>query len=203
MALCNSSAELRGVCGIVLGFCVLLATSATLVRSEPPQTEGDERQKTWSAYAEANLRLAEADLAEAESQNLAVKNSVSKFDVERLRLHRDFAKETLEFLQNGGDYGELIGRYAELHHRVAKIDLAMAEAVRRESPDSISNARSERMRRSAEVYRLQAELASDPTAAFSIIDHLHWETHRLAAEMMQLNRRLERLEEIGQREGRA
>lgn len=199
MASCNSSAELRGVCGIVLGLCILLATSAALVRSEPPQTEGDERQKTWVAYAEANLRLAEADLAEAESQNLAVKESVSKFDVERFRIHRDFAKETMEFLRNGGDYGELIGRYADLHHRVAKFDLAMAEAVRRDSPGSISSARFERMRRSAEVYRLQAELARDPAAALSIIDHLHWETHRLAAELMQLNRRLERLEEVGQR----
>lgn len=199
MACFNRSTKLRGVCGALLGLCLLSATSLSLVRSEPPQNEADERQQTWAAYAEANLRLAEADLAEAESQNLAVKNSVSKSDVERLRLHCDFAKETLEFLQNGGDYGELIGRYAELHHRVAKIDLAMAEAVRRESPDSISNARSERMRRSAEVYRLQAELARDPAAALSIIDHLHWETHRLASEIMQLNRRVERLEEIGQK----
>jgi multidrug resistance efflux pump len=197
MACFNRPGRFRGVCLALLGLCLLTATSMARVRSGPTQSEVDKRQQTWTAYAEANLRLAEADLAEAERQNRAVKDSVSKFDVERLRLHCDFAKETVEFLRNGGDYGELLGRYAELHHRMAKFDLAMAEAVRRESPGSASNARLERMRRHAEVYRLQAELAQDPAAAVSIIDHLHWETHRLAAELMQLNRRVERLEEIG------
>lgn len=183
---------------LALGLAMTLATAPS--QSEDPERRaGDEQNKAWLDYSEACLGLADADLAEAESQNRRFKGSVSAYDLQRLRLHRDLLHEIVSRLRRGGDYGDLITSYAELHAKLAELDLEMAAQARRQNLASVSDEKYERLRRQAAVSRLQVGLAGDPAGALSIIDHLHWETHRLAAEVMQLNRRVERLEEIGQR----
>jgi len=182
----------------VLGLVLALARA-------PGETEDlqrkahDQQRKAWLEYAEACLQLADADLAEAESQNQQFKGSVAGYDLKRLRLHRDLLHEIVSQVRNGSDYGKAIAGYATLHARLAELDLEMADAARLQDPTSISDEKYERLRSQAKVKRLQVALAEDLAGGLSIVDHLHWETHRLAAEIVQLNRRVERLEEIGQR----
>lgn len=137
----------------------------------PPANEA-ERHDSWVAYAEASLKLAEADVAEAESQNRRVEDSVSEYDLERLRLHRRFAQETLSFVRQGGDYGELTARYADLYARLANLDVVTAEAARLIDPAAVSDDQYERMRRNAEVCRLQVAWPAILTAGC-----LSWTTY--------------------------
>jgi hypothetical protein len=187
------------VLAATLAGCVLSVAAIVPLRSEAPPANEAERHDSWVAYAEAALKLAEADVAEAEGQNRRVEDSVSEYDLERLRLHMRFAQETLSFIRQGGDYGELTARYADLYARLANLDVVTAEAARLIDPAAVSDDQYERMRRNAEVCRLQVALARYPDGGLFVVDHLHWETHRLTAEVMRLNRRLERLEEVALR----
>jgi hypothetical protein len=177
---------------------VLFALAISPLHSESPQ-DGHHEQELWVAYAEASARLAEVELEEAESLNRHAKDSVSEYDLERLRLHKAFALDTASKLRQGWDYGRLNAQYAELHSKLADLDLSMAQELRRKDPAAIPGEKLERLLRNAEVCKIQVALAHQPEGALSIIDHLHRETHRLAAEVLRLNCRIERLEELGQR----
>jgi hypothetical protein len=166
------------------------------VRFPALRAESVSASDAWNAYAEAALRLAEAELAEAESQNRRMAGSVSEYDVKRLQAHRDFARQSREFLRQGGDFGALIHRYAKVNAELAELELAVAEAARRQDAAAVSEERIECLRRNAEVGRLEVLLVDKAAGETSGVGHLHWETHRLRAEVMRLNRRLERLEEL-------
>lgn len=159
---------------------------------DPPQSN------FWHAYAEANLRLAEAELAEAESQNRRVAGSISEYDLRRLRLQRDFAEQSRSMLSQGGDFGELAALSAKLHAELADLDVAMAEAARREYPSTVSDERIDCLRCNAEVCRLEVMLAAYSESELSAVDQLQWDTHRLRANVMRMSLRLERLEELVQ-----
>ncbi len=183
---------------IALGVLIALLTAP--IQSQQAQPSNDEqRSKAWIEYTEACLKLAEADLAETENQNRQFKRSASEYDLQRLRLHRNLLQNTLSIVRQSGDYGDVIARYAEMHAKLAELDVKLAEESRQKDPASIPDTQYERIRRNAEVYRLQVALIRDPASASSMIDHLHWEAHRLTAEVMLLNRRVERLEEFAQR----
>lgn len=177
------------------GLLMALANAPVQSKASPPSND-NQRNKAWTEYMEACVKLAAADLAVAESQNRQFKASVSEYDLQRLRLHRDFVQKEMSLVRQGGDYGDVIARYADLSAKLAELDVKSAEEARRKNPGSISDEQYERIRRNADVCRLQVALARDPAGALSIIDHLHWETHRLTAEVMRLNRRVDRLEEI-------
>ena len=181
--------------GVSTAFAVL-ATLAFVGASAEESAPSDyhERDAPRIAFADACLKLAESELAEASDLNRRVKNSVSEFDVQRLRLHVDLAKKNLSDAERGVDYSQSITGYMELRAQLAELDLKTAQDLQRDHPSSVTDAQLEKLRRYAEVCRLRVAMSDDPISALSIIDHLHWETHRLSEEVFQLNRRLERLE---------
>jgi hypothetical protein len=173
---------------------------STPVQSEPRPASPDEQSvRLWIDYMEANLKLAETDLQLARLSNKRSHGSVSEFDVQRLELQRDYFDHARSLLNQGHDFGDVAAGYAELNAKLAKLDLESAEKSSQIQPGSISAALLERARHHAEVCRLQAQLARQPAEGSTLGTHLHYETHRLAAEVMQLNRRVSRLEEIALR----
>jgi hypothetical protein len=151
------------------------------------------------AYARACLKLAEAELDEAEEQNRRSKKSVTDYDLKRLQLHVRFAQQNFSIAEQGGDYGQSIVGYIKMQSHLAELDLKTSEELHQKYASPATEVQLERIRRYAEVCRLRLELIRDPVSALEIVDHLHWETHRLSEEMLLLNRRVERLEETAMR----
>jgi len=151
------------------------------------------------AYVRACLKLAEAELEEAEEQNRRSKKSVTDYDLKRLQLHVRFAQQNLSIAEQGADYGQLIVGHIEMQSHLAELDLKTSEELHQKNTSPVTGMQLERIRRYAEVCRLRLQLIRDPVSALEIVDHLHWETHRLSEEMLLLNRRVERLEETAMR----
>lgn len=176
---------------IFLGLC--LAAKTVAEKEQPPASvAGRDEQRV--AFAAACLKLARAELAEAEDLNQRVAKSVSEFEVERLRRCVALAQNNYSYAQQGVDYSQSIAEYVQARAELAELDLKLAEELKAQHPDDISELELEKLRRYAEVCRLRVALSAEPVSTMSIIDHLHWETHRLSEEILQLNRRLERLE---------
>ncbi|QEG35967.1 hypothetical protein [Bythopirellula goksoeyrii] len=147
------------------------------------------------AYARACLRLAKAELAEAREQNRMVKKSVTDYDITRLIMQVRLAEQNLSHAEQGSDFSQSIKGHVELQSQLADYDLKAAEELRNKNERLITDAQIERLRSYAEVCRLRMKLTCDPVSALALVDHLHWETHRLSEEVLQLNRRIARLEE--------
>ena len=150
-------------------------------------------------YARAALRLAEAELSEAVQQNAQRPRSVSQYDLERRRLHVQLAEQNLSDAQQGADCGQQIVGYMELQLHLAELDLKSEERLRNKHPELVSDTKLERLRSYTELCRLRLKLHGTQISPLQLVDHLHWETHRLAEEMLLLNRRVENLEEVALR----
>ncbi|QEG34761.1 hypothetical protein [Bythopirellula goksoeyrii] len=148
------------------------------------------------AYARACLRLAKAEVAEAREQNRLVSKSVTDYDISRLLLQVRFAELNLSHAEHGADYSQSILQHIALQSELANFDLKIAESLRSKNENLITDVELERLRSYAEVCRLRMKMTSDPVSTLSLVDHLHWETHRLYEEILQLDRRIARLEEI-------
>ncbi|TWU17456.1 hypothetical protein [Bythopirellula polymerisocia] len=151
------------------------------------------------AYARACLRLANAELAEAREQNRLVNKSVADYDIKRMLLQVRFAEQNLSHSEQGADFSQSILGHVTLQSQLANHDLKAAEELRNKNENLITDAQLERLRSYAEVCRLRTELTSDPVSTLTLVDHLHWETHRLSEEVLQLDRRIARLEETTNR----
>jgi len=173
---------------------VLCAAAKMVAEEEQSSASVVERNELRVAFAAASLRLAAAELAEAEDLNRRVENAVAAFEVERLKKCVALAQNNYSYAQQGVDYSQSIAEYVQARAELAELDLKMAEEIRAKHPDHISDAELEKLRCYAEVCRLRVALSDEPVSTMSIVDHLHWETHRLGEEVLQLNRRLERLE---------
>lgn len=181
----------------VASLLLVLGFAAPRLLSQPQAASSDDAAvDLWIDYWEACLKLAEADLKLAEATNQRVKGVVTKYDLQRLELQREFFVRARSEVNQGRDFGNVAAGYAELNARLAALDVQSATAARRDQPSAISDAQYERAVRHAEVCRLQAALVRDPDRAVTLVDHLHGETHRLSAEVMQLERRISQLEEI-------
>lgn len=172
----------------------MVAAAKTIAEDSEPSANVAGRVEQRVAFAAACLKLAEAELAEAEDLNRRVENAVSEFEVERLKKCVALAQNNYSYAQQGVDYSQSIAEYVQARADLAELDLKMAEEVKAKHPDHISDAELAKLRCYAEVCRLRVALSDEPVSTMSIIDHLHWETHRLSEEVLQLNRRLERLE---------
>lgn len=170
--------------------------SSPVVSQPAVSVTNDQTQAQWVDYWEASLRLAEADLKLAKLSNERIKGSVSKYDLQRLQLRRDFYRQARSKLGQGIDFGDVTAGYAELNAKLAELDVQAAEEVRQTYPGEIWDVQYERALAHAEVCRLQADLARDPARSAALIDHLHGETHRMAAEILQLQQRVSHLEEV-------
>ena len=173
--------------------------SGTVPAKENDRSPGESGDRLSVEYARACLKLAEADLAEARQQNQRVKNSVAEYDIERLELHRQFAEQRFSLARQGADYSESIRKYIDLQARLADFDLKTAKELRERQLAPITDAQLERLAAYAEVCRLRSELSQSPASPLELVEHLHWETHRLSEEILLLNRRIEQLEESTRR----
>ena len=159
------------------------------------QAMAEESDSLSVDYSRACLRLAQAELAEALEQNRRFANSVTDYDLARLRLHVRSAQQNVSYAEQGADHSQTIIGHVELQAELAQLDLEAARRLRKKHQDSVSDAQLERLRVYAQVCELRAQLVRNPVSALTLMDHLHWETHRLSEELLLLNRRVERLEE--------
>jgi hypothetical protein len=183
-----------------LSFVALIAVAeavaqlhdSAISQESAARVEGADNQRI--AFAAACVKLAEAELAEAEDLNRRVAKAVSEFEILRLKKCVALAENNYSYAQQGVDYSQSIAEYVQARSELAELDLKMAEELKANHPEDISEAELEKLRRYADVCRLRAAISNEPASTNSVIDHLHWETHRLSEEVLQLNRRLERLE---------
>lgn len=147
------------------------------------------------AYARASLRLAKAELAEAQEENRRYKNSVTQYDIERLRLRLRAAEQNVSYAEQGADASQSILGHVELQSRLAELELRIAQELHQNNVEFFSEPQLERLQAYAELFRLRVELVRHPVSPIDLIEHLHWETHRLSEEILLLSRRIERLEE--------
>ena len=185
----------------LVGACVFMLTWSKGVTPAGEQSRAivDESGDLSVAFARACLDLAEADYAAAVAQNQLAKNAVADFDVARLQMQVEAARQNLADVQRGADYGRSIARHIELQAKLAELDLTTMKKLAATGAVQIADVQLDRLRRYAEVCKLRAELARNQTSPLSVMDHLHWETHRLSEEILLLARRVERLEEVALR----
>ena len=150
-------------------------------------------------YARAALQLAEAELSEALELNHRRPNSVSAYDLERRRLHVLFSKQNLRDAEQGADHSQMIIGYMKLQFRLAELDLESAEKLHSMHPEILSETAIAKLRSYKELCRLRLKIHNEQNDALKLVDHLHWETHRLSEEILLLNRRVESLEEVAVR----
>ena len=114
--------------------------------------------------------------------------------MQRLRAHLRSAEQNVSFAEQGADTSLSILGHIELQSQLADLELRMTEELHKQNDTLLAAARLERLRAYAEVLRLRVDLARAPDSTLRLLDHLHWETHRLSEEILLLNRRIERLE---------
>ena len=114
-------------------------------------------------------------------------------------MHAELARQRLALAERGFDFGELIKLHIEMQARLAEHDLESARQLRETTGDRVTDLQLERLASYAELCRLRVSLSQSQSGRLDLIEHLHWETHRLNEEVLLLNRRVERLEETALR----
>lgn len=196
---------ITSLCGLLLGLAGLTAVPLCGVATAQPRPEpapvapadasARERQhaELHVRYAEARVRLAEADLAKAHELNQRFPNAVPAAELaeleDRIRLLRDLAKAARDKPHgNGLALQRAAARSAAARARMA---VESARAARAVSENAVSPIDLERLERKAEVAELRAQLWDDPVLVPSLIDEMQVQIEQLQEQVLELVTQLE------------
>lgn len=177
-----------------LSLFLVLGLGSAFYAQQPPATR--EPAEVRLEYARTQLALAKVEFEEANDSNTHVPGTISLVTLNRLRGNVTAAEELVALAQEyrSGDIASTQLCYAQSKARVAELDYSLAKQQRQRSPESITRYRLERLRLTAELTRLRLEMWQEPKHIPSLIDEMQWQIDRLGEEVLDLHRRLERLE---------
>ena len=146
-------------------------------------------------YHDILVQIAEVDLQIAAESNRKAPGSFPGQTIERLQTNVNVARQLHERATLGyGDMPEAHVLYAEARAQLSENNYRSAIKARELDPDSVPELKLEKIRLSAELARLRLEMWKHPESLTSLVDHMQWEIDQLSQEILQLHKRLERLE---------
>lgn len=168
-------------------FAASLIGLAYFATSFAQESQPDNWNSLEIQYAEANLKLAEAQLATAQHTNQQAADSVSKATIDSLRAGVAIAQDRLKNLQGTGDenpYSEMI---LEAEARLRGAEEAYQESLQANGIDASAVPEVKLRKQQAEIEVAQARLAMLKSLDAQPADvRLHWEIRQLQDEIRAL-----------------
>jgi hypothetical protein len=164
---------------VLFGFCL----NALFAGAESPST--------WASleksYAQANLELAQARLAQARSENEAVKGSVSDGTLDELTAGVQLTQGQLRQLESGATDNTYAAQIAAAEEAVRGLEAEHAASVKANSIQAGSVTDAELRREAAEVAVAKARLASLKDLAQQPAEvRMQWEISQLQDQVRAL-----------------
>lgn len=181
----------------VLAAAPLLAHGQQPARPAVP-ADGAAREREHAdlhaRYAEARVRLAEADLRKARDLNERFPNAVPASELsaleDRIGLLRALATQAREKPHGNGLEIQRTSARAAAARAAAAVESAR-RTRREQKADAVTEIDLERLELKAEVARLRAELWDDPVLVPSLIDELQVQIEQLQEQVQELSAELE------------
>jgi hypothetical protein len=171
----------------------LIVGGMLLVLVDARETENSSNVRVQ--YYEVLVQIAEVDLQIAAESNRKVRGSFPGQTIQRLQTNVDVARKLHERATLGyGDMPEAHVLYAEARAQLSENNYRSAIKVRELDPNSMGELKLEKIRLSAELARLRLVMWKHPESLSSLVDHMQWEIDQLSQEILELHRRVERLE---------
>lgn len=145
-------------------------------------------------HAQACLELAESRLEHRLDINNRRPGFYTEKELRRYRQDVAVAKRHLATIRSG-DAVQVHLQHARELADVAKVDYQDALEVSAEKPGAMTKHQMNELRLKAEIAELRLAIWSHPEAnVLSLMDHLHWQLERLSEEVLELQRRLDKVE---------
>ena len=158
-------------------------------------TETESSSGVQVQYHDVLVQIAEVDLQIANESNRKSPGSFPGQTIQRLQTNVDVARKLHERATLGyGDMPEAHVLYAEARAQLSENNYRSAIKARELDPNSVSELKLEKIRLAAELARLRLEMWKHPDSLSSLVDHMQWEIDQLSQEILELHRRIERLE---------
>ena len=179
--------QLRNIAVFSLASGILLALAGA--------EETDKPTSVRTQYHDVLVQIAEVELQIANEANRKTPGVYVAQTMARLKTNVDVAQKLRErAAMDYGDMPEAHVLYAEARAQLAEKDYLTAVEVSKRNPNSIPELRLEKIRLNAELAKLRVEMWKHPGNVSSLVDHMQWEIDQLSQEILQLHKRLERLE---------
>jgi hypothetical protein len=181
------------VCGLVLLALIFIGHGKSQTQDQvlPDQTVQIDLNVS---YAQACVRLAEAELQMSQEMNVMAANTVPKMRIDWLQANLEFARKQLEVAQEyqHGATMPLQRVHAEKTAALAERELAEAIFVHNNSPGRISELNVKRLRAKADIAELRLRMWRSDKYVHSLIDQMQWQIDRLTEQIIELNHRVAR-----------
>ncbi len=174
------------------GSSLLVIVISAIAPAQEPSASDEEQLSV--KYARASLKLAQVELKQALEMNATFPN-LAGFVVERLRANARAAEDQLQLaLKPGKSLEEVQLRYAESRAEGAQLRYEVAKKLKQKNPDAVPNLELQRLRLTAQVAKLRSEMwrRGEYQPAFSY--QSQWQIDMLSDEIIELRKRIERLE---------
>lgn len=146
-------------------------------------------------YHDVLVQLAEVEVKAAAELNRKTPNAVAQQTMDRLRTNAAVARQLHERATRGyADMPEAHVLYADARAQLAESDYRSAVKLRERNPNSMPELKLERIRLSAELANLRVEMWKHPESLTSLVDQMQWEIDQMSQEILDLHKRVERLE---------
>ena len=154
------------------------------------------RAQQTRRYAEAYLELAEVQLEMLLNANRKLARTYSKREINRARVNVAVAKEQLRLVtEPEGDAIQLHLKYAQEMAGVAAADYQRALKAKAALDGAYSDLQIQELQLKSEVAQLRLAIWSNPgTNVLSLLDHMHWQIERVSEEVLDLQKRVKKLE---------
>ena len=158
-------------------------------------TETESSSGVQVQYHDVLVQIAEVDLQIANESNRKSPGSFPGQTIQRLQTNVDVARKLRERATLGyGDMPEAHVLFAEARAQLSEHNYRSAIKARELDPNSVGELKLEKIRLAAELARLRLEMWKHPESLSSLVDHMQWEIDQLSQEILELHRRVERLE---------
>lgn len=181
-------------------FTVVLLACVTCAMVVPGATDDKDASELsmflTRRYAETYLELAEVQLEKRLNANKKVPGVYSKREIDRSRMNVAVAKEQLLLVTAPeGDAILLHAKHAQEQAIVTDADYQRALKANAVFAGTYSELLIKELRLEAEVAELRVAIWSNPkTNVLSLLDHMHWQLERVSEEVLDLQKRVNKLE---------
>ena len=147
-------------------------------------------------YAEAYLKLAEVQLELQLNATRTSPEAFSEREIDRSRMNVAVAREQLRLVSTPKrDAIQLHLKHAQEQASVADGDYQRALKAQASFVGTYSDLTMKEFQLKAEVAQLRLAIWSNPgTNVLSLLDHMHWQLERVSEEVLDLQKRVDKLE---------
>lgn len=183
-----------------IGLIVFGTLSLLLLASQGrPQSSAEiasaEHENVRQRHAAACLELAELQLKKRLEANQRMPGLFPDKELHRYQVNVEVAKRHFAAVQLAEDAVDVHLQHASEQAKLAESDLSQALATNQAEPGTYSDYEISELRLKAEIANLRLIIWSHPkTNVLSVVDHLHWQLERVSEELIELQRRVDRLE---------